>query len=221
MARAPVDLEDLSGKCQARLDHFDRWKRLFRGETTGTRCCAGHNFSLCKRMAQDSLSFPDALKIFSESEQKKVKPLQIASSDGRPRVLLGEDDPVHSLTLHHFLTQAGYDVFVAVTGTGAITELRKADHPAVAILSTGLPEMSGLEICKRMRDADKDVYVIVYRDRPTSAEIIAGLDAGADLVLPKSVPPEELLAHVKVGSRIIGRQQAMAQRIEEISGKRF
>ena len=172
-------------------------------------------------MSGDALSFPDVSKIFPQAEQKKVRPLQVAGSGDRPRVLLGEDDPVHSLTLFHFLSQAGYEVVVAVTGTDAISELRKPDHPSVAVLHAVLPEMDSEEICKRMRDAAKDVYLIIYRDRPTSGQIVAGLTAGADAVVPKSIAPEELLAHVKVGSRIMAHQQALIQRIEEMSGRSY
>ncbi|MEP6669464.1 MAG: response regulator [Chthoniobacter sp.] len=171
-------------------------------------------------MAGESLKFPDVSKIFPQAELNKVKPLQVAISGDHPRVLLAEDDPVHSLTLFHFLSQAGYEVVVAVTGPDAITELRKADHPPVAILRAELPGMKGVEICQRMSDAGKNLFLILYSEQPTTEQIVATLEAGADLHLPKSIPAKELLAHVKVGSRIIAREQAMAHRLEELSGKR-
>lgn len=170
-------------------------------------------------MPGDALQFPDVSKIFPQSEQRKIRPLQVPNSGDRPRVLLAEEDPVNSLTLFHFLSQAGYEVVVAVTGSDAITELRKADHPSVAVLRAELPEMTGAEICKRMRDADKNVYLILYSEHSTSANIVAALEAGADLYLSKSVPAEELLAHVKVGVRIIGRQQTLERRLEELSAQ--
>jgi DNA-binding response OmpR family regulator len=172
-------------------------------------------------MPGEALPFPDVSKIFPQSELKKVKPLQMATSGDRPRVLLAEDDPVQSLTLFHFLSQAGFDVVVAVTGPDAISELRKADHPSVAILRAELPGMNGIEICERMRDAAKNIYLILYSEQTTTAKVVAALEAGADLHVSKSTPAEELLAHVKVGVRIIARQQAMAQRLEELSGKRY
>jgi DNA-binding response OmpR family regulator len=159
-------------------------------------------------MSGDALKFPDISKIFPTSEQQKLKPLQVPISGDRPRVLLADDDPVHSLTVFHFLSQAGYDVVVAVTGTDAIGELRKAEHPSVAILRAKLPGMSGTAICERMRDAAKEVYLIVCSESPTAAEIIAGLEGGADLYVPNTIAPEILLAHVKVGMRVIGRHQA-------------
>lgn len=172
-------------------------------------------------MPGEAIPFPDVSKIFPQSEQNKIKPLQVASSGDRPRVLLAEDDPVHSLTLFHFLSQAGYDVVVAVTGPDAITELRKAGHPAVAVLRAELPGMNGAEICQRMSEAGKNVYLILYSEQPTSEAIVKALEGGADMFVAKSIPSKEMLAHVKVGLRIIAREQAMAQRLEELSGKRY
>lgn len=156
-------------------------------------------------MADDSLKFPDVSKIFPQAEQQKIKPLQMQTSGDRPRVLLADDDPVHSLAVFQALAQAGYDVVLAVTGTDAISELRKAEHPRVAILRADLPGMTGVAICERMRDAAKEVYLIVYSGAPSSPQIVAGLEAGADLVVSQAIPPAELIAYVKVGMRVIGR----------------
>lgn len=60
-----------------------------------------------------------------------------------------------------------------------------------------------------MRDAGKNIYLILLSAAPTSEEIVTGLETGADLYLPKSIRPAELVAHVKVGLRIIGRQRAL------------
>ncbi|HSI15050.1 MAG TPA: response regulator [Chthoniobacter sp.] len=157
-------------------------------------------------MAGESIKFPDVSKIFPQAEQQKIKPLQMQTFGDKPRVLLADDDPIHSLAVFQSLAQAGYEVVVAVTGTDAISELRKAEHPSVAILRSKLPGMTGIQICERMRDAAKDVYLIVYSDAPTSAEIVSGLESGADLLVPQSIPSAELVAYVKVGMRIIGRQ---------------
>ena len=157
-------------------------------------------------MAGDSLKFPDISKIFPQAEQPKVKPLQMQTFGDKPRVLLADDDPVYSLAVFQCLAQAGYEVILAVTGTDAISELRKADHPPVAILRSTLPGMTGIEICDRMREAVKDLYLIVYSPAPTTAEIVAGLEAGADLLVPQTIPLPELIAYVKVGLRVIGRQ---------------
>jgi DNA-binding response OmpR family regulator len=123
----------------------------------------------------------------------------------RPRILIADDDPVYTLTVFDLLSRAGYEVVVAETGLEAIKELRRADHPPLAILNWNVKGISGKEICERMREAGKDVYLIVNSARPDSDEIVSGLEAGADNFLSKSVPPSELLSHVKAGLRIATR----------------
>ncbi len=172
-------------------------------------------------MSPDALQFADLAKVFPIADGK-LKPMQMASSGGRKtRILIGDDDPVFTLTLFHFLAQAGYEVTVAENGADTIAELRKADYPPVAILDWELPGMGGGEICERMRDAGKNVFLILNKEPLTTAEVVDGLEKGADLYLLKSVPPEELLAHVKVGVRIIERQRALVQKVEELTGSRL
>jgi len=171
-------------------------------------------------MSHDALQFSDLAKVFPTPEGKP-KPIPMVSSGGqKPRILIGDGDPVYTLTVFQHLVEAGYEVVVTEVGTDAIAELRKADHPPVAILDWKLPGMDGTEICERMRDAGKNVYLILTSAKPTTQEIVAGLEMGADLFLSKSLPPQELVAHVKVGVRIIHRQRALAHKLDELAGGR-
>jgi DNA-binding response OmpR family regulator len=158
-------------------------------------------------MSNDALQFSDLSKVFPAPETK-AKPIPMSIPGGAmARILLGDTDPVFALTLFPSMIQAGYEVVVAELGADAIAELRKADHPPVALLDWGLPGMASGEICRRMRDAGKNVYLILIGDRPCTADIVAGLEAGADLFVPKSVPMEELLAYIKVGLKATSRQR--------------
>ena len=172
-------------------------------------------------MPSDALQFSDLSKVFPALEGK-LKLMQMPSSGGlKPRILIGNDDPVDTLALFQCLAEAGYEVVVAEQGSEAIAELRKADHPPVAILDAQLPGMAGTEICERMRDAGKSVYLILSSEQPSTPEIVAGLESGADLYLAKSTAPEELLAHVRAGLRTIARQRELEHRIAELTGGRL
>ena len=143
------------------------------------------------------------------AEAKRPDRIPLPSYGGdRPRVLAADEDPVFRLMLFDMLARAGYEAVVAETGTEAIAELRKVDQPPVAILGWNLSGMAGLEICRRMQDAGKEVYLILNHENPTSPEIVSGLNSGAHCVLAKSIPVQELVAHVKVGLRIAARLQA-------------
>ncbi len=153
----------------------------------------------------DELTFPDSDKVFP-ARPGSVKPIQMVASGAARRVLIGDGDPIHSLALFEALVQGGYQVTVALTGTDAIEELRKAGHPPVAILEGNLSGINGAEICARMRSSEKDIYLILTGESLTTEEVTHGLDSGADLYLPKSVFLPELLAYIRAGMRALDRK---------------
>jgi DNA-binding response OmpR family regulator len=171
-------------------------------------------------MSPPELHFPDQSKVFPGPVAKPSSIPLPASTGEKSRVLIADENPVYQLTLFQFLTEAGYEVVIAENGHEAIAELRKPNHPPVAILDGRLPGMSGSEICKRMRSVEKLVYLILSSDKTGKEEAAAALEAGADSYLPKPIVREDLLALVKSGLRIIGRQRALADRVEALGGQR-
>lgn len=153
----------------------------------------------------------DLTKVFPKEEKRPERIPRASLGGDRPRILVADDDPVFRFTLFDVLTRAGYEVVVAETGTEAIAELRKANNSPVAILASKMPGMHGMEICERMKDAAKDAYLILSHEYATSQDIIAGLEAGADHVMKKTIPEEELLAQVKAGLRIALRLKSAGE----------
>ena len=163
----------------------------------------------------DALQFTDLSKVFPTLETKP-KPIPMENTGGhKARILLGDSDPVFALAIFPSLVREGYEVVVTESGPDAISELRKADHPPVAILDSTLAGMDGLQICERMRDAEKNLYIILISRTPATEDVVRGLEAGADLFVSKSIPPEELLAYVKVGLRVVHRKRAPSPHPEE------
>jgi DNA-binding response OmpR family regulator len=171
-------------------------------------------------MSPPELHFPDKSKVFPSAAAKPSSiPLPPSSGD-KIRILVADENPVHRLTLFQFLTEAGYEIVIAESGQEAIVELRKPNHPPIAILDSMLPGMSGGEICKRMRSVEKLVYLILSSDKDGKEEVAAALESGADSYLPRPIVREELLALVKSGVRIISRQRALAEKVEALGGHR-
>jgi len=171
-------------------------------------------------MSPSELHFPDKSKVFPGPVAKPSSIPLPRSTGEKSRILIADENPVHRLTLFQFLTEAGYELVIAETGAEAIAELRKPEHPPVAILDSMLPGMSGPEICKRMRSVEKLVYMILSSDKTGIQETAAALDAGADSYLPRPIVREELLALVKSGLRIIGRQRALAEKVQALGANR-
>ncbi len=127
------------------------------------------------------------------------------------RILLVEDDPRLAEMLLEYLGQAGFGVTVAALGAAALERLNEAQYDAV-ILDLMLPDMDGLEVCRRLR-AQSDTPVLMLTARGDAIDRIVGLELGADDYLPKPFEPRELLARLRaiVRRRVrgAGRENAL------------
>jgi phosphoserine phosphatase RsbU/P len=134
------------------------------------------------------------------------------------RALIADDDRGGSLILSTMLTRWGFEVASASDGTTAWSLLQTEPRPSVAILDWMMPDVDGPEICRRIRvdDALKHIYVLLLTSRDSRADLIAGLDAGADDYLVKPFDPDELRARLHVGLRVLSLQERLAQRVDEL-----
>jgi len=111
------------------------------------------------------------------------------------RVLLAEDDPAISEPLARALGREGYDVAVRGDGAGALDVV--AEGVDLVLLDLGLPDLDGLEVCRRIRAAGFTAPVLVLTARADEVDLIVGLDAGADDYVTKPFRLAELLARVR------------------------
>jgi len=116
------------------------------------------------------------------------------------------------------LQKLGYVTVVAGNGAEAWTLLQDEDAPRLAILDWMMPGMDGPEVCRRARAAPRTPppYIILLTTRDSRADVVAGLDAGADDYMAKPFDREELRARVGVGVRIVELQQSLADRLRDL-----
>lgn len=114
------------------------------------------------------------------------------------RILIVEDEPSVAGMLAKLLEQAGYDVHTERNGTDAIAYIG-AHHPDLVILDLRLPDMSGYEVCRVMRQAlvswRLPIVMLTGLDQPADQQ--RGFSLGADAYLTKPCPPEHLLAVIE------------------------
>jgi sigma-B regulation protein RsbU (phosphoserine phosphatase) len=134
----------------------------------------------------------------------------------KTRILVAEDDPVSSELICARLTKWGYEVISTQNGTEAMTVLRRKDAPSLAILDWMMPGLDGLEVCRRVREADRVLYIILLTARGRKENIVEGLTAGADDYLIKPFDKEELHARILVGLRVMDLQAALAERVQAL-----
>jgi two-component system response regulator MprA len=112
------------------------------------------------------------------------------------RVLVVDDDRAVRDTLRRALTLAGYDVQTADTGARAL-ELVAQAPPEAVLLDAAMPDIGGLEVCRRVRLLGDRVPVLMLTARESVSDRVAGLDAGADDCVVKPFDLDELQARIR------------------------
>lgn len=132
-------------------------------------------------------------------------------------VLVAEDDPTSLHLLTVLLTRWGYQVLRAQDGARAWELLQKKHAPRLVILDWMMPELDGLEICRRLRaQADQYTYVILLTAKEEKQDIITGLDAGADDYVTKPFHQAELRSRIRSGERIVRLKMQLQQKVTEL-----
>jgi two-component system, OmpR family, response regulator MprA len=112
------------------------------------------------------------------------------------RLLVVDDDRAVRESLRRALTLEGYEVDLAVDGPDALARVAGASPDAV-VLDVLMPEVDGLAVCRRLREAGNHVPVLMLTARDAVGDRVAGLDSGADDYLVKPFALEELLARLR------------------------
>ena len=119
---------------------------------------------------------------------------------GAIRVLIVDDDPELRVFLRTELELEGYHCGEAGTGQQALM-LTRQEHWDLLLLDWGLPDFSGVEICRRLRRTENNTPVLMLTARDDVKERVEALDAGADDYLTKPFSLEELLARMRARLR--------------------
>ena len=128
--------------------------------------------------------------------------------DQQIRVLVADDSAVSRKLVEHTLDEKWYSLVFAKSGRETL-DLFAQHHPAVVIVDWIMPDLTGIEICKHIRSKTQAsyTYIILLTGKSEKESVVEGLAAGADDYLTKPFHPEELIARVGVGLRIMELQR--------------
>ena len=112
-----------------------------------------------------------------------------------PNILVVEDESSIASFVSLYLRNAGYTVRTAATGSDALSDAA-SNPPALVVLDLMLPDIDGIEVCKRLRQGS-DVPILMLTARDEDVDKIIGLEVGADDYLTKPFNPRELVARIK------------------------
>ena len=112
------------------------------------------------------------------------------------KILIVEDDPDIALPLEDDLTLEGYDVEAVGDGETALRRLDEARFDLL-LLDVMLPGVDGFEVCRRLRHAGSRLPIVLLTAKAQEAEVVMGLEQGADDYITKPFSPRELRARLK------------------------
>jgi len=131
-------------------------------------------------------------------------------------IVIAEDDLVSRTLMSSLMEKWGFKAVITQDGHEAMAAVRAEQGPTLALLDWMMPGMDGLEVCRRVRESKKMVYVIMLTSLGAKENIVEGLHAGADDYLIKPFDKNELLARIQVGLRILELHAALAARVKEL-----
>jgi adenylate cyclase len=134
------------------------------------------------------------------------------------KILVVDDTAKNVKLLADLLSAKGYNVVTAESGREALAQL-EAERPDLVLLDVVMPEMSGYEVCEKIREnpATRILPVVMVTALDPGEERVKGLDAGADDFLPKPINRAELLARVRSLLRIKDLQDEVQSQAAELS----
>ena len=127
------------------------------------------------------------------------------------RILIADDDLDFRNTLEDHLKEWGYEVISVRNGRQAWHILQAKGAPRLAILDWNMPEMDGVEVCRRVRERTGEpyTYLLLLTVNDEEGYVMQGLQAGADDYVTKPFYPRELKARLHAGERILKMQEEL------------
>ncbi|RMF06382.1 MAG: response regulator [Candidatus Neomarinimicrobiota bacterium] len=136
-----------------------------------------------------------------------------------PKILIAEDDPGFIPLLKKFLSELEAEIIVARDGNEAY-QLASLEAPQLIISDWMMPGLNGEELCQKIKAHDKlkTIYFIMLTSRDQTEDLVTSLRSGADDYITKPPKPQELIARVQTGLRLVHLQQELTelQKIESI-----
>jgi two-component system, cell cycle response regulator len=138
-------------------------------------------------------------------------PMPPPHDQASPKILIADDDSTMRTMLLSGLTRLGYQVVVANNGDQAWELLQRPDAPEIAILDWLMPGVTGIELCRRLRErkALPYTYVILLTGMDTLDDLVTGLESGADDYITKPFKVAVLNARLRAGRRILDLQREL------------
>lgn len=132
------------------------------------------------------------------------------------KILVADDDSISLNVLKSSLLKWGYDVEAVKDGKSALDVLTGKQGPKIAILDWMMPEMDGIEVCKRIKKDNPTIFIILLTSAENPDILPTALMAGADDFIAKPFKGPELQARIEVGKRIVQLYETLSSANEKL-----
>lgn len=134
------------------------------------------------------------------------------------KILFAEDGEVSYKVLDKYFQRWGYDYIGVRNGKEAWEVLKQENPPKIALLDWMMPEMDGLEVCKKVcsKSYNNMIHIIMVTTKSDNTSIIEALDAGASDYVSKPYDPKILKARIEAGVRIIQLNQELMRYLKQV-----
>ncbi len=134
------------------------------------------------------------------------------------KILIAEDEFTTRMMVQVSLENWGYRVESVTNGNEAWAAFQKPDAPHIAILDWEMPELDGVEVCRRVKEMEtlSYPYILLLTGRDSKTDIVRGFDAGADDYMTKPFNNNELRARVRVAERLVRTQASLSESVAEL-----
>jgi two-component system, cell cycle response regulator len=134
------------------------------------------------------------------------------------KILIADDSIVSRHLLEATLRRWGYEVLVACDGAEALDLLEREDAPSLIILDWMMPGMTGVEVCRRIRQRSSEpyTYVLLLTSKSQKEDLIEGMEAGADDYVTKPFDQNELQVRIRAGTRLVDLQAQLLKAREDL-----
>ena len=133
----------------------------------------------------------------------------------KARILVVDDDEALAEMIGIVLRNDGFDPVFCADGAQAL-EIFRSSKPDLVLLDLMLPGMDGIEVCRQIR-AESDLPIVMLTAKSDTADVVRGLESGADDYVPKPFKPAELVARVRARLRPVDSKSPETLSIGEIS----
>ncbi|WP_255512215.1 ATP-binding protein [Aerosakkonema funiforme] len=158
-------------------------------------------YQLASSGIYDSLfSVNDSEKLSTYNAQEIIDRVQINNYEGTPyKILVVDDEPVNRQVLVNHLSLYGYEIIEAASGIEALAILSSSTKPDLILLDVMMPRMTGYEVTRKIRETwqPNELPVLLLTAKDRVADLVVGLEAGANDYLTKPIAKDELFARIK------------------------